>query len=112
MFPSSSSSVSRKQGNSAFDPTDDCVFLQQQKWKKAARNKSTQVNIMVVEDHKKGVPVRGAFRKRLIDERRSVKVELQRNMKPAQVKAVISKQLNTSALQPLTLYSNVKGKDL
>ena len=81
------------------------MFLQQQKQqkrKKALRNKIIQVSIFVVGDPKKGVP-RGAHRKKLIDEKYSVKVELHQNMEPTQVKAAILREIKHLNLTSFTI---------
>ena len=63
LFPSSSSSK-RIQLSNAFDPTQPCVALENQKKKKASRCKPSKVTVIVVEDLRKGLP-KGKYRKEL-----------------------------------------------
>ena len=49
------SSSAPKRPQLAFDPTQTCVALQQQK-KKAARCKASKVTVVAVKDETKGVP--------------------------------------------------------
>lgn len=91
LFPSSSSAP-RKRNSSAFDPLDECVFSQEQKKRRGARMKTVQVCVFV-EDYTKGVP-HGAARKKMIDNKHLVKVELCRNMTPSQIRATILKEVS------------------
>ena len=88
---------------SAFDPTADCVFEQQKKKKKAARNKISKISIMVVRNIQDGVP-KAANKDKLIEEGRMIKVDLTRQMQPGHVRAVFLnavKGLNIKAYQVL-----------
>ncbi len=99
MFPSS---VSRpKKQSAAFDPTEDCVFLSEQKKKKksTSRNKPTLINVVVVDRHRRIVP-RGLYKTELENAQRFLKVTLQRNMSAAAVQTAIqqaSRHLNIRA---------------
>ena len=83
LFPSSSSAP-RKIVTSAFDPLEEGVFTHEPKRKKGARVKAVQVSVFVVKSHTKCVP-HGAWRRKLIERKQLVRVELQRNMSPSQV---------------------------
>ena len=86
-----------------FDPTADCVFEQQKKKKKAARNKISKISIMVVRNIQDGVP-KAANKDKLIEEGRMIKVDLTRQMQSGQVRAVFLnavKGLNIKAYQVL-----------
>ena len=107
MFPSSSGS--KKRTSTAFDPTDDCVFLDQKRKKKAARSKMTKISIFVLEDHSRGVP-RGAARKRMIDNHRVVKVDIQRNMSPKQVKSLILREIEHLDIDTYTILECVGSR--
>ena len=91
LFPSSSSAP-RKTVTSAFDPLEEGVFTHEQKRKKGARVKAVQVSVFVVKSDTKCVP-RGAWRRKLIERKHLVRVELRRNMSPSQVRATISRDV-------------------
>ena len=87
LFPSSSSDPKRPRLSSAFDPTQQCVALQQ-KQKKAARCKPSKVTVVVVRDATMGVP-RGKYRSELQKAKRIEKLEFMRNMSALQVRNTI-----------------------
>ncbi len=91
LFPLSSSAP-RKRASSAFDPLEECVFSREQKKKKGARIKSVQVSVFVVNGDTKCVP-RGAWRRKLIERKHLVRVELRRNMSQSQVRSTISNDI-------------------
>ena len=100
LFPSSST-PKRPRLSEAFDPTWKCVAFQQQKKKKAARAKPSQVTVMLVPKETKSVP-RGKHRKSFVQK----KVEIFRTMSPLEVKSTIVKSFTD--LQPSSfIYMNV-----
>ena len=99
LFPSSST-LKRPHLSEAFDPTWQCVAFQQQKKKKAARAKPSQVTVMLVPKGTKNVP-RGKHRKSLIQK----KVQIFRTMSSLEVKRTIVKSFTD--LQSSFVYMNV-----
>lgn len=77
--------------SSAFDPLEECVFSHQQKRKKAAQDKSVQITVFVVKADTKCVP-RGALRKRWIERKHLVRVELKRSFSSSAVRDTIAKE--------------------
>ena len=89
LFPSSSAcSSKRPRMTSSFDPTQQCVVATQHQKKKSSRCKPSKVTIIVVSDHKKGVP-KGNSRKELQKSGRISKLEFNRKMSALQVKGVV-----------------------
>jgi len=80
----SSTSVTVPKKRPAFDPTNECVFAAEKKKKKAARNRGTLVNFVLVSDPDKGLP-RGQARKELLGGGMSKKIEIFRHTKPVEV---------------------------
>ena len=66
------------------------MFSQEQKRKKGARVKAVQLSVFVVKEDTKCVP-RGAWRRKLIERKHLIHIQLRRNMSPSQVRATISK---------------------
>lgn len=92
LFPSSSSSTKRK----SFDPSDDCVFVSQQKKKKAARVKPTLITLMLIKHRCRGVP-RGKYKNDLIEKDMCIKVPLLRSMTSDQVRDALLSKVTTHA---------------
>lgn len=74
--------------SSAFDPTQPCVALDQQKKKKGVRCKPSKVSVIVVEDIRRGIP-KGKYRKELAESGRIVGLEIYRYMSSLQIKNAI-----------------------
>lgn len=91
LFPASSS-VKRK--CPPFDPTSECVFATQQKQKKAARIKPTNITLTIVKNVSRGVP-RGKYKTELRENKMCVKVPLVRSMSGHQVRSAFLEKLLT-----------------
>ena len=65
-------------------------FPRSRNGKKGARVKAVQVSVFVVKEDTKCVP-RGAWRRKLIERKHLIRVQLRRNMSSSQVRATISK---------------------
>ena len=97
LFPSSNSAASSqcKPSSKPFNPSDDCVFVnEQRRKKKAARKllKNTCVTLMVIKDIQKGVP-RSSYKASLIDDGISMTILLNHEMSSDQVGEIITKAL-------------------
>ena len=68
------------------------MFSNEQKRKKAARVKTVQVGVFVVKSNTKCVP-RGAWRRKLIERKHLVRVELRRDFSSSCVREAISKEV-------------------
>ena len=77
----------------AFDPLEDCVFShEQQKRKKATtRIKAVQVSVFVVKADTKCIP-RGAWRRKLIEQKHLVRVNLSRNLSESDMREAIVRE--------------------
>ena len=90
LFPASSVGVKRK--TPIFDPTSECVFAVQQKRKKAARLKPTNITLTLIDNVSKGVP-RGKYKTELKDKDMCIKVPLFRTLSGQQVRTAFLKEL-------------------
>lgn len=103
--PSSSSSSASSSASSesrpvpAFDPSEDCIFVKEQKAKKKAtknastpRLKLTNITLMVIQDVKKGVP-RGAHKDSLIKKGMAMRIKFHREMSESEVHIKMKKVL-------------------
>ena len=97
--PSTSNSESSKSSIPVFDPSNDCIFVKEQKAKKKAtksksapRLKLTNVTLMVVQDVQKGVP-RGVYKESLIKKGMAMRIKLHREMSESEVQAKMRKIL-------------------
>ena len=110
LFPSSNSAASSKckPSSKPFNPSDDCVFVSEQRRKKKAARKSptrvknTCVTLMVIEDIQKGVP-RGSYKASLIEDGMSMTILLNREMSSDQVGEIITKALVSKNIPYYTL---------
>ena len=77
-----------------FDPTSECAFATQQKRKKAARVKPTNITLTIIKNVSKGVP-RGKYKTELMDKKMCIKIPLFRNMSGQQVRTALLEKLLT-----------------
>ena len=78
--------------STAFDRTQDCVFVSEKKKKKTARCKPTQISIVVIKDKERGVP-RGNYKQQLIEKQRVMKTKIYRAINSDQLKSTILKAI-------------------
>lgn len=89
-----STSVPVPKKRAVFDPTAECVFASEKKKKKAARNRGSIVNFVLITEHEKGL-LRGNSRKQLLQGSSAKKIEIFRSMSPQQIQAKVLQQFTT-----------------
>ena len=89
LFASSTGSLSTDVAKKrSFDPANECVFANQQKKKKKARQKTSRVQVIVISDLSKGIPKR-RYKTHLAMSKRIVGVDFTQTMTPDQVRREI-----------------------